>query len=399
MGGNKPTRQTTDARQRTTSSRRSTGDLVPSRQQYFDLKRQHPDAILLFRLGDFYETFDEDARIVARDARITLTTKNFGRSGRAPMAGIPHHALNHYLGRLLAAGHTLAIAEQMSEPGRGLVERAVTRVLSPGTVGEASLLPAAENRYLAAVLPGGERCGLAWVDVSTGEFATIELPTAALVDELARLNPAECLIPDDIDDGIPAFSGHSRRLEQWQFEPFRAADRLCRQFTSQSLHAYGCAELPLAIGAAGAIVAFLERTNKALLPLLRGLRTELPDRGVGIDTSTRRNLELTRNSRSGGLKGSLLGVLDETRTAMGARTLRRLVNQPIRDLDELQRRQSIVAALVANPLVRAHVATLLSAIGDLERLTSRVTQGSAVARDYLALARALGQIPSLLAAV
>ena len=159
MGGENTTRQTHQSRARATTSRRSSSGLVPSRQQYFDLKRQHPDAILLFRLGDFYETFDDDAKIVARDARITLTTKNFGRSGRAPMAGIPHHALNHYLGRLLAAGHTLAIAEQMSEPGRGLVERAITRVLSPGTVGEAALLPASENRYLAALSPSGESSG------------------------------------------------------------------------------------------------------------------------------------------------------------------------------------------------------------------------------------------------
>src|ERR1700737_4980118 len=170
---------------------------VPSRQQYLDLKRQHPGAILLYRLGDFYETFDDDARLLARDLRITLTTRSFGRSGRVPMAGIPHHALNHYLGRLLAFGHTVAIAEQLSAPGRGLVERGVTRVLTPGTVGEPVLLPAGENRFLAAVAVRGDRYGLAWVDVSTGEFATMELagPQGGfqLRDELARINPAECL--------------------------------------------------------------------------------------------------------------------------------------------------------------------------------------------------------------
>src|SRR5215204_7593993 len=147
------------------------GGLVPSRRQYLDLKAQHPQAILLYRLGDFYETFDEDAKIAARDARITLTSRSFGRNGRVPMAGIPHHALNHYLGRLLGAGHTIAVAEQVSEAGHGLVERAVTRVLTPGTIAEPGLLPAGENRYLAAVHAIGERIGLAWVDVSTGEFA------------------------------------------------------------------------------------------------------------------------------------------------------------------------------------------------------------------------------------
>ncbi len=394
MGGENTTRQTHQSRARATTSRRSSSGLVPSRQQYFDLKRQHPDAILLFRLGDFYETFDDDAKIVARDARITLTTKNFGRSGRAPMAGIPHHALNHYLGRLLAAGHTLAIAEQMSEPGRGLVERAITRVLSPGTVGEASLLPASENRYLAALSPYGGRAGLAWVDVSTGEFATIELPMSAVNDELARLNPAECLIADDFEPGEWQLPGHVRRLARWQFEPDRAEHRLCRQFGTHSLAAYGCGDLPLAIGAAGAVLAYLEHTNQALLPLLRSLRTEMPDRGVGIDAATRRNLELTRSLHSGGTKGSLLSVLDQTQTAMGARALRRVVNQPIRELAELQRRQTIVADLVADTAERVSLASALSAVGDLERLISRVTQGVAAARDFMALSRALRHIPS-----
>src|SRR5687767_5904841 len=185
-----------------------TSELVPSRKQYLDLKADHPGAILLYRLGDFYETFDGDAQVVARDARITLTSRSFGRSGRVPMAGIPYHALNHYLGRLLAAGHTIAIAEQVSQPGNGLVDRRVTRVLTPGTVAEPALLPAGENRYLAAVHPWGERVGLAWVDVSTGEFATCELTgpgaVTALGEELARLNAAECLISDAIErDDLP----------------------------------------------------------------------------------------------------------------------------------------------------------------------------------------------------
>src|SRR5579884_3417417 len=201
------------------ATRSETDTLVPSRRQYLDLKQQHPNAILLYRLGDFYESFDDDALTVARDARITLTSRNFGRSGRVPMAGIPHHALNHYLSRLLAAGHTIAIAEQLSEPGRGLVERAVTRVLTPGTVAEPALLPAGENRYLAALHPMRERIGLAWVDVSTGEFAAMELagPDAAerLSDELARLNPAECLVPDVVE--AMAVPGHQTRLEHWHF--------------------------------------------------------------------------------------------------------------------------------------------------------------------------------------
>src|SRR5918994_4786508 len=377
--------------------------LVPSRRQYLDLKTEHPDAILLYRLGDFYESFDDDATVVARDARITLTSRSFGRSGRVPMAGIPHHALNHYLGRLLRAGHTIAIAEQMSPAGRGLVERAVTRVLTPGTVAEGVLLPAGENRYLAAIAPRGERWGLAWVDVSTGEFATMELAgpdgERRLVEELARLNPAECLVPDTVHEEtlMEGHAGHQTRLERWHFEPERARDVLCRHFTSRSLDAYGCDELPAATAAAGAIIAYLARTNLALLPLLSGLRTHAPGRWVGLDAATRRNLELTRSFGTGGSRGSLLGVLDRTRTPMGARALRQLIGRPLRDLAELKRRQGIVAALARSEAAptRTALAATLADIGDLERLTGRVAQGVANARDYLALAAALRVVPSL----
>jgi len=346
--------------------RSGASDLVPSRRQYLDLKAQHPHAILLYRMGDFYEAFDDDARVVARDARITLTSRSFGRNGRVPMAGIPYHALNHYLARLLAHGHTIAIAEQVSEPGRGLVERAVTRVLSPGTVGEAALLPEGENRYLASICPLGDRIGLAWTDVSTGEFAVTELsgPRARdqLAEELARLNPAECLVPDDgrADDVEVA---HRTRMEHWRFEPARARAELIRHLGVRSLVPFGCEDRPAAIAAAGAILAYLERTNPALLPLLTGLRTESTDGWVGLDAATRRNLELTRSLRTGGTRGSLLGVLDETRTAMGARTLRRLVGQPLRDLSELQRRQAVVAGLVARPTLRAAIISSLGGCG------------------------------------
>ena len=375
--------------------------IVPSRRQYLDLKAQHPGAILLYRMGDFYECFDDDARTVARDARITLTSRALGRMGRIPMAGIPHHALNHYLGRLLAAGHTVAIAEQIGPAGKGLVERAVTRVLSPGTVAEPALLPAGENRYLAAVLPRGGAFGLAWVDVSTGEFAVAEFSgvdaAVRLVEELARLNPAECLTPDGDagqEDG-PPLPGHRTRLERWHFEPGRAATALQERFGARSLVPYGCADLPAATGAAGAILAYLGRTTPALLPMLTGLRTEGTDRWVGMDAATRRNLELTRSQGTGGTRGSLLGVLDATKTAMGARALRRLVGQPLRDPTELRWRQEVVGALVARPVVRGAVAAGLAGVGDLERLTARIGQGQAGAREFVALGAALRALPGL----
>ncbi|MGH2558190.1 MAG: DNA mismatch repair protein MutS [Thermomicrobiales bacterium] len=381
---------------------RPEGDLVPSRRQYLDLKSEHPDAILLYRLGDFYETFDDDAKVVARDARITLTSRNFGRNGRVPMAGIPHHALNHYLGRLIGCGHTVAIAEQVSEPGRGLVERAITRVLTPGTIAEPALLPSGENRYLAAVTARHERLGVAWVDVSTGEFAAMELDgegaRAQLTEELARLNPAECLVPDDVGEAMPA-AGHRTRLERWHFEPSRARDALCQRFGVRSLAAFGCEELPAATGAAGAILAYLERTNPHLLPLLTGLRTEAPGRHVCLDAATRRNLELTRSVKTGGSRGSLLGVLDQTRTSMGTRALRRLLGRPLRDLDEIRQRQAIITGLVSAPLDRATLAIALASIGDLERLAGRVAQGTAAPRDVLALGAALRIMPDVVVAL
>jgi len=368
--------------------RREKDELVPSRRQYLELKRQYPHAILLYRLGDFYEAFDEDARLVARDARVVLTSRSFGRSGRVPMAGIPHHALHHYLARLLAAGHTVAIAEQLSPPGRGLIERAVTRVLTPGTVAEPALLPASENRYLAAILPLDGRWGLSWVDVSTGEFATMELEsTPQLLEEVARLAPAECLVPEELP-GIQ-LPGRVTRLERWLFDPDRARNALCAHFGVRSLEPYGCSTLPAATGAAGAILAYLERTNPAFLPLLVRLRTETMRHRVGLDPATRRNLEITRSLRTGSVRGSLLGVLDRTRTAQGARWLRRMVSQPIRDLPELRRRQEVIGALVADPVGRATLGAELAAVGDLERLVGRVVHRQASGREFLALQTAL----------
>ena len=384
--------RTVQAAARSPRAREPEDDLVPSRRQYLRLKAQYPHAILLYRLGDFYEAFDRDAEIVARDARITLTSRSFGRNGRVPMAGIPHHALNYYLSRLLAAGHTVAIAEQLSEPGKGLVERAVTRVLTPGTVAEAALLPATENRYLAALAPLPDRTGLAWVDVSTGEFAVLELTgpdrEATLAEELARLAPAECLLPESQADP-PVGAGRITRLEPWHFDPDRAAHRLRSHFGTSTLAPFGCEQQPAAIAAAGAILVYLERTNPALLPLLTSLRTEPPARRMGLDAATRRNLELTRSFRTGGTRASLLGILDLTVTPMGARALRRLVNEPLRDLAEIQHRQAIVAALVQATEVRLRLERILLGAGDLERLASRIVQGNATVRDFLSLRQAL----------
>ncbi|HZS02968.1 MAG TPA: DNA mismatch repair protein MutS, partial [Chloroflexota bacterium] len=379
---------------------------TPARQQYLDLKAQHPDAVLWFRMGDFYELFDDDAILVSRELHLTLTSREFGHGERVPMAGVPHHASDAYLARLVRKGYRVAVAEQVSPPGHGLVERVVTRVVTAGTAIEPNLLPARANNYLAAVVrgPAGrggsapEAYGLAYVDVTTGEFAVTEVcgPAAAttLEGELGRLAPAECLVPWD-QAGALALPGPLTRYDAWRFEPEAARERLLRQFGVRSLEGFGCAGLPLATGAAGAVLAYLEETNPALLPLLGGLRTYQTDAFMVLDAHTRRNLELTRSARGGGVDGSLLAVLDATRTPMGGRLLRRFLGQPLLDLVGIVARQDAVAALLERPPLRAELLGRLGAMGDLERWTSRTLQGVASARELLALRDLLASVEPL----
>jgi DNA mismatch repair protein MutS len=379
---------------------------TPARAQYLAMKAQHPDAVLWFRMGDFYELFDDDAELVARELRLTLTSREFGRGERVPMAGVPHHAAEGYLARLVRKGYRVAIAEQVSPAGHGLVDRVVTRVVTAGTAIEPTLLPERANNYLAAVVRGApgrggaapEAYGLAYVDVTTGEFAVTELrgPEAAtaLAGELSRLNAAECLVPWD-QAGALALASPTTRYDAWRFEPESARDRLLRHLAVQSLEGFGCEQLPLALGAAGAVLAYLEETNPALLPLLRDLRTYSTGAYMALDAHTRRNLELTRGARGGAVEGSLLAVLDATHTPMGGRLLRRFLGQPLLDLPAIEARQAAVRTFVERRALRADVLGRLAAFGDLERLTSRVLQGVAGARELLALRAILNAVAPL----
>jgi DNA mismatch repair protein MutS len=365
--------------------------LTPARRQYLQLKRRHPDALLLFRMGDFYELFDDDAVVASRDLHITLTSREFGRGNRVPMAGVPHHALNSYMRRLLAKGHRVAICEQLSEAGHGLVERDIVRVLSPGTIAEPGLLAARENNYLVALNPGRGGTGLAFVDVSTGEFAVTEFAAtedAALAAEIERLNPAECLVPEGHVPPQPPTCPLTVCPPRW-FHEGPARDRLLRHFRTASLEPFGCDGLPLATGAAAAVLAYVEGTNRDLLRLLRGLHAYTTSAHVALDTHTRRNLELTRAARSGERSGSLLATLDHTRTAMGGRLLRRWLNRPLQDVVALNERLDVVEALAGNPERRAALIALLDGAGDIERLAGRAAQGAATPRDILALAKGL----------
>ncbi len=376
---------------------------TPARLQYLNIKSQYQDAILLYQMGDFYETFDEDARITARELQIVLTHRGGGRdSERVPLAGIPLHALDNYVGKLVHRGYKVAVCEQVGEVGRGVVERAVTRILTAGTLSEPNLLPTKQNNYLVAIAPGRTQTGLAAVDVSTGEFIVTwftpdELPVA-LEAELQRLAPVECLFVEGSKQDAYQFPSKTVTITScppYFFQQEATQTRLCRQFGVQSLDAYGCASVPQAISAAGAIVAYLEKMNGALLALLTGLRSYRTTNYMVLDAHTQRNLDLLQGSRSGSVHGSLLHVLDRTITPMGARQLRRTITQPLLDLNVLDARLTAIEELYESPALRSRFTMCLQGLGDLERISGRVRQGTAVRNEVLGLRNYLGVVPQL----
>ena len=381
---------------------------TPLREQYLRIKREYPGTILLFRLGDFYETFDEDAKIVSEVCDIVLTSRPVGKGERVPLAGVPHHAVEGYIGRLISAGHKVAIVEQMSEQGAGhLMDRQVVRVVTPGTVIEPSLLDARRNNYLVAVALQPDRVGVAHVDITTGEFAVTEIDgegsAAAAWQEVARLQPAELLVPPRLEGEAKAWAaerndGLAERitvLDGWRWEEETARQALLQHFGVASLAAYGCDGLPAAIQSAGAIVQYLEQTQRAALAQLGELVTYSTSSFMTLDAATRRNLELTEGLRTRTAKGSLLGVLDLTVSPMGARLLRRWIQQPLLRVDAITARQEAVAALVEEPGCCTAIQKVLRQVGDLERLTNRVVQRVATPGDLTALRTALLAVPAI----
>jgi DNA mismatch repair protein MutS len=373
--------------------------LTPLRRQYLDIKRQHPDAIVFFRLGDFYETFDEDAKITARELDIVLTSRPVSKGVRVPMAGIPHHAAENYLSRLISKGYHVAICEQVSdEPENGLVPREVTRVVTPGTVVEPGLLQQPNNNYLAAVFIQDSRAGLAYVDISTGEFSVTELSGKDVAEqirsELFRLRPSEVLWPDTQlqPDNFPGFFSS---YESWHFELGRCTDILKEHFGVISLDGFGLRGKPMAVRAAGAILAYLEDTQRQSLKLLDNLSTYTIDEFMVLDAETRRNLELTETIRSGKTHGSLLDILDCTRTPMGTRLLYQWVSKPLRNTQEINQRLNAIEYFYKNGLIRAEAMDVLSGFDDLERLTNRVISGHAIPRDLVAIRENLENLPKL----
>src|SRR6266487_3613954 len=376
---------------------------TPARRQYQQIKSQYSDAILFYQVGDFYETFDEDARIAARELQIVLTQRSYG-DDKVPLAGVPLHALENYIGKLIRRGYKVAICDQVGEVGKGHqpVDRAVTRILTAGTLSEPNLLPLRQNNYLAAIASGRSLTALAAIDVSTGEFVVAwftpdELPVA-LEAELQRLVPAECLLAEGSRQDMYHFPSETMTITHcpaYFFEQEAARTRLCQLFQVQSLDSYGCSQVPQAIAAAGAIVAYLAKMNSKLLSLLTGLRTYRTYSYMVLDAHTQGNLDLLQGSRSGSVQGSLLGVMDRTITPMGARQLRRTITQPLLDLGQLEARLQSVEELYESPALRSRFTMCLQRLGDLERIAGRMRQGTAVPREMLALREYLLVIPQL----
>jgi DNA mismatch repair protein MutS len=372
----------------------SSEDVTPIRQQYLDIKKEYPDTILFFRLGDFYETFDEDAEITARDLDIVLTSRPIGNGVRVPLAGIPYHAVESYLARLIEKGHHVAICEQVGEqPAKGIFPRKVVRVVTPGTITEPGLLPGDANNYLASIILNEGSASVSYTDVTTGEFAVTEFPLEALRAELTRLHPAEILYPDNqtLPEGI---HGHLTTLPAWKFEPGKCNDTLLVQFKSSTLDGFGLKQNSLSVRAAGSIVQYLKETQPDALNLLTSLRSYSLNEFMTLDAPTRRNLELDETLR-GERKGSLLGTLDTTITPMGRRLIHQWVSQPLLSVEKIRQRQAGVQFFFENGMLRAELREALKPIADLERLINRVIAGQAQPRDLVAMRNTISELPRI----
>ena len=379
--------------------------MTPIRRQYLKIKHAYPDAIVLFRLGDFYETFDQDAQTASRELEITLTSRSMGKNFRVPMAGVPAHSLDSYLARLIKKGYQVAICEQLTDAAasKGLVERDVVRVVTPGTVLESQLLDQGANNYLASVVEDGDSAGLAYVDITTGQFAAAQLEPSQVLPELERIAPAEILFPRT--DDPPAWTGGrdtesplARRLtgvDTSSFDLSDAGQALLDHYGVLTLESFGCQDLPLAVRAAGAIVNFLAATQKTGKPQLAALAVYSTSNYMALDSQTRRNLELFQGGRSGDKQFSLLACLDLTKTPMGGRLLRQWLGRPLLDLERLHRRLDAVDYFFQDGFCRAAVIQLLSRVPDVERIMGRVNGGTAVPRDLKALQQGLELVPSL----
>jgi DNA mismatch repair protein MutS len=341
-------------------------------RQYREAKEKYPDGILLFRLGDFYEIFFDDAKLAAPIMGVQLTSRPLGKTGRAPMCGVPHHAWQSYVGKLLRAGHKVVICDQVEAPAKNkIVRRDVTRVLTPGTVVEDAYLEPSRPNYLVAAWTRGLEAGIAAGEVSTGELLLCQLPKERLQSELERLAPAELLAPPDVDE--------------YRFDPVRGQQRLKDLLGIAYPASIGAADAPLAVGAAGVVLDYLKQNGTRVAPGSLTVRTYSPDATMPLDAATVRNLELP----------ALVTLMDRTSTPMGARQLRTWLGAPLRDVESIELRLAAVDELVSSPSLRDRIKDALRPVGDLERLAARAGHGHATARELVALRRSLEAVPAV----
>jgi DNA mismatch repair protein MutS len=380
---------------------------TPMMQQYLEIKSEYPDAILFFRLGDFYEMFLEDAVIASRVLDITLTSRNKGAAEEIPLCGIPFHSCQPYIAKLVQNGHKVAICEQVEDPkaAKGIVKRAVIRVVTPGLVVDTDTLDPRRNNYLLALAPAVDGCcGVAYVDITTGEFRATELPDPeSTAGEILSRDPAEVLVAEGevcdrlIDSLQNTLQGRIvNRLPDWAAAEDRARQVLLEFFPDSSLESFGCHELPGAVQAAGMVLYYLEGTQKGTLSHLQTLQTYHVRDHMVLDDFTRRNLELTETLNDGSRRGSLLGVMDRTVTAMGARKLRHWMTHPLVDLGRIAERHGAVEELVLESLCRDDLRRALDDVYDLERLNGRIAMATGNAKDLAALRLSLEKLPQII---
>ena len=372
--------------------------VTPMMQQYLDVKEQYSDAILFFRLGDFYEMFFDDAKLVSRELELTLTGKDCGLSERAPMCGVPFHACDVYVRKLIEKGYKVAICEQMTDPAttKGLVERAVTRVITPGTVIESSMLEEKKSNYIAAVCLRKNQAGCAFCDVSTGEFSLFQISDARnfLTDELARIVPSELVVNnrEEFARLAPELARLSSHVEEEAFT-YASASRCMAAHFRKSVKEMGFDEQKLAVCAAGALLSYLTETQKNALSHILAATPYDSRQYMALDKTALRNLELTETTRAKSRRGSLLWILDRTQTAMGSRLLRSWIERPLFSEAEINRRLDAVEQLMQNPMAAASMREILSGVYDVERLLSRIAYEAVNARDCLALKNSLDAVP------
>ena len=372
---------------------------TPARKQYLRIKSDHKDEILLFRMGDFYETFDEDAQIISRELEIALTSREMGKGQKVPLAGIPYHALEGYLTRLINRGFRVAICEQTSDPStsKGIVDREVVRIVTPGTVIEDSLLQQGSNSFLMAVVVRGEEAGISVVDITTSDFLTTQLKSDRIESEIARLSPKEILLGTEWSGNISSYTATVPTIvDMSNFDPVNSVTKVKEFFDVATLESFGCHSLPLATQAAGAILEYLESHQKDALLGITNLQTYSVNEFMVLDRQTRRNLELFLAGRWDSDESSLFSILDRTSTPMGGRLLQTWIGKPLLSVSDIEMRQEAVEWFFSSETRRRNVMEILKNASDLERLSTKVATRRATPRDLIGITKSISIIPNLI---